>query len=107
MKKPKEYFLMVSRSLYADGTFKKLSPTAIKLLFMLKELEQAYGHGENTRLYRSNDQLADDTGMSVATVKKAKKELVDAQLMTITQNHFSAGDGKRSRKHISTYHLNV
>lgn len=62
--------------------YRDLSESAFKLFGFLKELEHLYtdGYGDDW-FYRTNEQLCADTGLSINTIKKAKKELLRAGLI--------------------------
>lgn len=99
-------FIELPRKIF-DKREKKLSTSAKWLFCVLNELEHKYSD-KSGLFFRSNEDLAHDAELSPATVKSAKKELVDAKLIMITQMHWKdVSDGKISKKHITAYRILV
>jgi len=107
MKHGNEYFMQVSRRIVNDSKYKGLSINAKWLYVVLKELEQRFcgGQSNNNFFLRSDRQLAEDTGMSLATLKRAKAELVTTDLAEIRIGWYTSGG--RKDKHVTSYKLLV
>lgn len=80
--------VLVRRDLFTEK-YSDLSRDAKWLYVVLNELEHRYTNGENDCFYRSNEDLALDAQMSLATVKKYKKELVNSGLIQHWIDHVS------------------
>ena len=105
MKYNNDYYMQVTRRIVNDEACKSLSVNAKWLYIVLKELEQRFCNGRDKRniFTRSDPQLATDTGMSLATLKRAKAELSKTDLVI-----FSVGlyDGKgRCNQRITSYEI--
>ena len=98
-------YVRLSRDIFSDK-YKDISTSAKWLYCVLTNLEYKYRSEKNNVFYRANTDLVNDSGMSLASVKRAKKELLDAGLIETRQVHFKdvkADD--RSRKHITGFIL--
>ena len=86
--------------------YKSLSQNAKWLFVVLNELEQKYtGENENF-FFRSNEDLAQDAGMCLKTLKKAKRELLKTDLVKHWRMHFvNTKTGKKSEKTVSAYRI--
>jgi hypothetical protein len=110
MKYKSRFYFQISRKWFAGDKPKinDISPTALKLFVWLHELEHRYTNpakdSSDTWFYRSNKSLADDTGMSVSTVQRAKRELKKHGMYRQWQMHWENA-GKRSYKHVTAYEL--
>lgn len=106
MAKYKErYFLQVDRGVF-NSDYKCLTPTACKVYFMLCELEHRFCTDDTDYFFRTNEDLTEDTGLSLATVKKAKKELVEKKYVKTFPIHFQAVATKtRSKKKVTAYRI--
>lgn len=101
------FYLQLTRKLWTDD-YKQLSLQAKWLYCTLKEVEQRYcGNGNNRDSYffRTDKQLSEDSGLPLRTLKRAKAELLETDLLTIQQGHWINSDGKKSEKHITSYRL--
>lgn len=75
-----------------------------KLLFLwLNELEQRYTGPKQNYFYRTDEQLAEDMGWNIKTVRNAKAELRATDLIRITRVRFLDKDKKRSTYWITGY----
>ena len=72
---PTENFFKISHRTIKGDKFKKLNPGAKILYLYLCSHRNTYGD-ENGIFFRSDRHLAEDTGMAIATVGRAKKELI-------------------------------
>lgn len=89
MKYQTRNYMQLPRVLHTDD-YKHLSINAKWLYITLKELEQRYcGHGKDTFI-RSNSKLAEDAGMSLPTLKRAKAELEATDLISVKHDNFKA-----------------
>ena len=106
MKYKEGHFLQLSRNIFNDERFLKLTSSAKWLYVVLNELEHRYSGTEEDSFFRSNEDLAKDSGMSLATVKTAKYELIDVGIIITKQIHWVHKEtNKKSRKHITAYKL--
>lgn len=97
-------FLQLDRKLF-DDTYSNLSINAKWLYVVLVELEHKFTGKKEDFFFRSNEDLAKDSGMSLPTLKRAKKELEQTNLIKTWQSHFIYPNKKKSEKHISTYRI--
>lgn len=106
MKHGNTYYLQLTRLIFNEEPYKSLSISAKWLYVILKELEQRYtGAGEDF-FYRSNSDLCGDTGFSLPTLKRAKKELAETDLIQTWQTHFiNRETKKKSEKHFTAYRM--
>lgn len=105
MKNGNSFFLQLTRKLFTDE-YKGLSIRAKWLFVVLNELEQRYTGEREDFFFRSNEDLATDADMSLPTLKRAKKELIDTNLVKSWQIHFvNKETGKRSEKKVSAYRI--
>lgn len=107
MKHGNSYYIQLSRLIFNEEPYKSLSINAKWLYVVLKELEQRYTGSDTNWFFRSNEELAEDMGVSLKTLKKAKAELVKTDLIKIGVMHWISGKGtpheKRSEKHVTSY----
>lgn len=102
-----DYYLQLSRHIF-DERYKDLSVNAKWLYVVLNELKQRYvnNKSKDNWFFRSNEQLAEDSGLGITSVKLAKKELVESKLIQIAQMHFVDKEtGKKSKKKITAYYI--
>lgn len=98
-------FLQLSRKIWKDE-YKDLSVTAKWLYTTLNELEHRYTGDKQDFFFRSNEDLAKDCGISSRTLKRAKKELLDTDLVEHWLTHFIDQEtGKKSKKKVSAYRI--
>lgn len=102
MAKRKEgFYIQLKRELFTEE-YLSLSINAKWLYVVLNELEHKYTGDKCDFFFRSNEDLAKDSGMSLATFKRAKKELLDTDLVQHWQMHFiDPNTGKKSEKKVS------
>lgn len=107
MKHGNSYYIQLSRLIFNEEPYKSLSLNAKWLYVVLKELEQRYTNGSTNWFFRSNEELAEDMGVSLPTLKRAKAELAKTDLIKIGVMHWINGKGtpyeKRSEKHVTSY----
>lgn len=109
MKRKQGNYLQLSRLLFRDDNeiFNTLSYQAKWLYVVLNELEHKFsGTNKEDYFWRSNEELARDTGMKLSTLKQAKKELQDKNVVQSWQMHWrDPTTGKKSEKHVTAYRI--
>lgn len=82
-----------------------ISDKAKLLFFWLNELEQRYTGTKMQFFYRSDEQLADDLGWNIKTVKKAKAELKQTDLVRFSRVRWWTDEThtKLSSKYVTGY----
>lgn len=103
------HYMQLTRKLFCSP-YSEMSQNAKWLYVVLKELEQRYCGGANNRDFfiRSDSELAIDSGMSIATLKRAKKELLGySDLIETWQTHWIVDKktNKKSEKHITAFRI--
>lgn len=104
MKYKNGFYLQLSRKIF-DPKYQDLSTSAKWLYIVLCENEHKFTNGKQKWFYRSDADLAEDTGWSLATVKRAKAELLRTDLVKTKKVHFMDDNGKKSTKRITTYEM--
>ena len=74
MKTGNSYYMQLSRVIFSSK-YESMSKECKWLFVVLNELEQRYTNGNTNYFYRSDEELADDCGWSVKTLKRYKAEL--------------------------------
>jgi hypothetical protein len=101
------FFIQLSRRIF-DERYAGLSVNARWLYVVLVELEHRYTADSNRDFFlRTNTELADDTGMSISTLKRAKAELLELDLVQTWQSHYIVNreTKKMSEKHYTAYRI--
>jgi hypothetical protein len=109
MKHGNEFFMELSRCLFTEE-YSHLSQNAKWLFVVLNELEQRYCSDDQEKrdfFIRSDKELCNDAGMSIATLKRAKAELMKTDLVETWKSHWIVDkDSKKlSEKHITAYRI--
>ena len=105
MKYGNDYYLQLSRHLFADK-YKNMSINAKWLYVVLNELEQRFTGKDKDWFFRTDEELAKDAGMSEKTLKRAKSELRESGLVEITLAHFvDKQTGEKSKKKVTAYKI--
>lgn len=105
MKHGNSYYLQLTRELFSDK-YSGLSVNAKWLFVVLNELEQKYTGQNEDFFFRTNEDLAVDCGMSLATLKRAKKELLATDLVQSWKGHcVDSATGKRTEKQFTFYRI--
>lgn len=104
MKHGNEFYMELSRELFQEP-YKNLSMNAKWLFVVLNELEQQFTGKTEDFFTRSDSQLAEDMGVSIATLKRAKAELVKTDLIKIWKCHFKYKNGKKSEQYYTAYRI--
>lgn len=114
MKYGNEYYMELSRHICSREYVDELSIGARMLFVTLNELEQRYcSTKENScfrdRFFRTDEDLAQDMGVSVTSLRTYKKELKEKapELVRIGSAHFIDDMGKKSEKKVTTYTILV
>jgi len=101
-------YLQMSREIYQGDSpaFWRLSRSALVLREWLHECEHRFTGEEVDWFFRSNEELARDTHMSLRTIKKAKGELQKMGLIETWNFHWTDPQTKkRSHKHVTAYRI--
>ncbi len=106
MKHGNGFYLELTRQLWAEK-YGSLSLTAKWLFVTLNELEQRYASGKtDSFFFRTDEELAADCGFSIRTLKRAKSELKQTDLIKIWTSPFlNEKTGKKSEKHVTCYQI--
>jgi hypothetical protein len=106
MKHGNTFYLELSRHIFTDQ-YSHLSQNAKWLFVVLNELEQKFcGDSEVNFFTRSDTQLAEDVGVSLRTLKRAKSELKTTDLIKTWKCHFEYTDtGKKSEQYYTAYRI--
>ena len=105
MKHGNTYYLQLTRHLFTDE-YKHLSQNAKWLFVVLKELEQRFTGKKENFFTRSDIQLAEDSCMSLRTLKRAKAELIKTDLIQTWKCHWTYKDtGKKSEQYYTAYRI--
>lgn len=108
MKHNNNYYMQLSRHICDEEHKEKLSIGARMLFVTLNELEQRYCNEGKTFFVRSNEQLAEDMGVSINSIKKYKAELRNnaTDLVRIgTGRYMDKRTGKKSEEYFTTYSI--
>lgn len=105
MKYGNSNYMQLSRKIINDPKYETLSINAKWLFVVLNDLEQRFcgGDGQKDFFLRSNEQLAGDSGMSLATLKRAKAELENTDLIKTGVGWWKK-DGCKE-KHVTSYRV--
>lgn len=105
MKHGNSNYLQLTRSIFTEK-YKTLSNNAKWLFVVLNELEQRYTGDDKDYFFRSNEELAEDCGFSLAGLKRAKAELLKTDLVQTWQAHFVDSEtGAKSSVHVTCYRI--
>ena len=102
MKHNNVFYMQVSREIWKEP----ISDNAKMLVFWLNELEQRYTGKNVDYFYRTDEELAKDLSWSLKTLKKAKAELKQTELIQLCKVHFIDKEtGKRSKRWVTGYRI--
>lgn len=105
MKYGNSFYLELTREIFTEK-YNSLSINAKWLFVVLNELEQRYAGNREDFFYRTNEELAKDCGFGLSTLKRAKAELLETDLVQSWQAHFIDQDSnKKSEKHFTCYRI--
>lgn len=97
-------YLQLTRKLF-DSKYSTLSINAKWLFVVLNELEHKYTGTKEDFFTRSDTQLAKDTNLSLSTLKRAKAELKQTDLIQTWKCHFVNTSGKKSKLYYTAYRI--
>jgi len=104
MKHGNSFYMELGRNIFTEE-YSELSRNAKWLFVVLNELEQRFTGKKETFFFRSNEDLSKDCGMGITTLKKAKKELKQTDLIQTWQMHYLYDTGKKSEKKVTAYRI--
>ena len=104
MKYNNNNFLQLTRKLF-NPEYSNLSINAKWLFVVLNELEHKYTGKKEDFFTRSDTQLSEDTGLSLSTLKRAKAELKQTDLIQTWKCHFVNTNGKKSKLYYTAYRI--
>jgi len=100
------YFLQLTRAIFNESQYQALSINAKWLFCVLNELEQRFTVKGLDTFTRTNAELAHDAGMSMATLKRAKAELLNTDLITHRRGSLRYREtGTLTKHHVSYYQI--
>ena len=103
MKHGNKFYLELTREIFTEK-YKDLSVGAKWLFVVLNELEQRYTGKKNDFFLRTDEQLVEDTGFSINTVRKYKIELKKTGLVHIGKGRYvDPQTGKKSERQFTAY----
>lgn len=94
------FYIQIPRRIFQD--YRLLSPQACRLYLWLKELEHRYCGKEHSFFFHTDVEIAFELNVSVSWVARARKELVEKNIICFTRKHFLC-DGKLSEKRVGCY----
>ncbi len=104
MPKEKENpYIKLDRSIFHKDC--DLSFRAKWLYTVLSELEHRYTGKKTNFFFRPQKELSKDSGMSIASNRKYRGELIKAGYLEIWQMHWVDKDESFSEKHVTAYRL--
>lgn len=105
MKYGNKFYLELTREIFTEK-YKDLSINAKWLFVVLNELEHRFTKENRDFFIRSNSSLCKDTGMSMATLKRAKAELQNTDLIETWFSHYvDKNTNKKSIRHFTAYRI--
>ena len=97
-------FIQLNRFIFHKNC--NLSHKAKWLYTVLSELEHRYTGDKTDYFFRSQEDLAKDTGFSIGTNRKLRKELVENKWISTWNMHWIDKETKKlSEKHVKAYKL--
>lgn len=105
MKHGNTYYLELGRSIFNEHAYDELPMYSRWIFTVMNELEQKYTGKKEDYFFRSDEDLAKDCGLSIRTVQRYKKPLIDLKYIQHWNTHFIDKDGKKSEKKISAYRI--
>lgn len=108
MKYRKGDYLQIPRQIFRETKFINLSAGAKAMYFLLKEFEHQYSEKScEGWFYKSDKDIGDLLNLSVGTVRKCKKELLDINIISArVSKPIDVTTGKKSEKGITEYKIN-
>jgi CRP-like cAMP-binding protein len=77
---PNGNFFRISHEVFKSERFKKLRPSSKVLYMTLCHLRNRYGDKDGI-FYRTDRDLAEDSGLSLETVSESKKDLIKSRFL--------------------------
>lgn len=106
MKHGNTYYLELSRDIFNKHTYEELPMYSRWIFTVMNELEQRYTGKKENFFFRSDEDLANDCNLSVATIKRYKKQLIDLEYIQHWNMHYiNTETGKKSEKKVSAYRI--
>jgi len=106
MKYGNKYYIELSRETFNNFTYKELPMYSRWIFTVLNELEHRYTGKKEDFFFRADTDLSEDCGISIATIKRYKKPLVDKGLVQHWNMHYIDKEtGRKSEKKISAYRI--
>ena len=105
MKHGNKFYLELSRELFTEE-HKELHMYAKWIFVVLNELEQRYTGKKEDFFFRSDEDLANDCGISSKTIQRYKKQLIKMGFIQHWNTHFiDKKTGRKSEKKVSAYRI--
>lgn len=106
MKHGNEFYLQLSRKLFNNYSYEELPLYSRWIFVVMNELEQRYTGKKENYFFRSDEDLANDCGLSIKTVQRYKKYLIKLELIQHWNTHFiDKQTKKKSEKKVSAYRI--
>lgn len=100
-------FIQVDRDIFKNENFLNLSSSSKWLYIVLCECEHKYASNDNPTFYRDNESLSHDSGLSMSSVKRAKIELENAGMISISHRaRTDKGGNSIANQFVTEYILN-
>ena len=81
------------------------TPYELALYVVLLRDEFRFHDGAKRTFYRTDEKLAEDSNMSVSSVRRARDRLEKDGRINVGKQGKEYGDGRRSRESVTTYRL--
>ena len=105
MKYQTDDFIQIPRYIFRDINFLSLSAGAKGMYLILKELEHQYTNEDHSIFFHSDAAISKMLNVSDKTVRKYKKELVNAGLIEKIVSKIPNIDGSKSEQSITCYKI--
>jgi hypothetical protein len=111
MKNGNTYYIELTRHLFNSDPYKSMSVYAKWLYVVLKENEHKFTGSQKSKnpqdfFTRSDKELVEDSGLCLGTLKKAKAELLQTDLLQTWKGHITyTNSGKKSENPITHYRI--
>ena len=99
-------YIQLPRKIFNDFDYESVPMYSRWIYTMMCELEHKFTGKKEDFFFRSDEDLASDCGLSVATIRRYKKPLIDSGLVEHWNTHFRDPiTKKRSEKKVSAYRI--
>ena len=105
MKHGNNCYIQLGRDVFNEYDYQELPMYSRWIFTVLNELEHKYTGKNEDFFFRSNQLLAQDCGISEATLKRYKAPLVKYGYIKTWSMHFVNKDGKMSEKKVCAYRI--